>query len=183
MNVKKKGVAFMAVLALLPVVAQSSVALADEKENKSSDDYVQVSVADLGSTLPVVDFGKSATLPQNKQAELAKLAKNESLSNSEVAFLEDQYLELHPTSQLESSKLKASVVKKVLKAAWPTAKKLLKKAGVKGISKNDFVTGLLDAVTGASDEITSRLTKALRKMGVPKKAASAIARVIVFLLM
>lgn len=34
------------------------IKIKEEKENKSSDDYVQVSVADLDYTLPVVDFGK-----------------------------------------------------------------------------------------------------------------------------
>lgn len=172
---KKKGIVFAVSLALLPVIAQPSVVLAKEVDS-TNNSYVEISVSDLKSTFPVTTLENSSDLPQNKKIELDKLAKDANLSNDEVQFLKEQYLKYHPTNQLETSKWKASLIKKAI----ALVKKAAVTAGIKlGETK---IADFFDILYGYQGDMENALIKQFRKWGFSKKAAGILARSIMFVL-
>lgn len=148
---KKKGIVFAVSLALLPVIVQPSVALAEEKASSADNSYVELSVSDLKSMFSVAEFKNYSVLSQSKENELDKLTKDAKLSNEDVQFLKKQYLKYHPTNQLETSKWKVSVIKKAIKAAVPLVKRAAKAAGVK-VSEAKISDGL-DVLYGYQGDI------------------------------
>ena len=176
---KKRNLAFLTTLALLPIALQPSVVLASTSNNTESN-YTELSVTNFKPVIPASSMVVNSQLPKYKEKELSKLAKDTNLSTDEMQFLKNQYLENHATNQFEVSKWKVSVAKKAVKVAVPIIKKYAKKAGIK-IAQHQL-DQVINIITGVEDNVQGRLEKALRNMGFSKGQAGMIARAIMFVL-
>lgn len=165
---RKRLLSFML---LVCVMASNSAIVANAAE---LDETVEYTVSSEESAY----LDSTSALPEYKQEELDELQRELNLSQDDVKFLEEQYVNYHSNSSLEESKLKAKIVLKVLKAAKPVIKKACKMFGLKMGEKSfaDFTDYLFEW----EGDLQTGIENSLMKVGMPKTAAHWTAKTIMF---
>ncbi|WP_031556628.1 hypothetical protein [Lachnospira multipara] len=119
-------------------------------------------------------------LSNDKLKELNILATEMNLNDQDIDEIQKLYKEYHQYNQIEDSKIKAKIVKKVVKLIVPLTGKALKAAGVKVTEKGlaDITNFLFEWEGPLQDGIE----QALISIGAPKTVAHWSAKTIMFVL-